>query len=309
MHLVLLCATRRGCHFLQKVTELLPNADLTVFSFQEESWEPPFLQDIREYSLSKGFQFFETRQVEKKSFSQFWESSTIDLMFVASWRYLIPKRIYSRSRLGTFVFHDSLLPEYRGFSPTVWAIMHGQDHTGVTLFEITEGTDAGDIVDQKVVPIGPDEPIAAVIENVTQTYLALLERNLEALSKGTAPRRPQNHQSATYTCRLFPEDHRIDWTASSAAIYNLIRAVGVPYPGAYTQLGGQEMRVWEAKRVSSGRKYIGRIAGKVVEVLPGEGSIVLTGDGSILLTQVQMKGSEIVCAADLLRRVGQTLGR
>ena len=271
MHLVLLCSTRRGYHFLQKVTELSPNADLTVFSFQKESWEPPFLQGIREFSLSKRIQFFETRQVEKKSFGQFWESSTIHLMFVVSWRYLIPKRIYSRSRLGTFVFHDSLLLEYRGFSPTVWAIIYGTNHTGVILIEIAEGTDAGDIVDQKAVPIGPDEPIAAVIENVTQTYLALLERNLEALSKGTVPRHPQNHQSATYTCRFFPEDHRIDWTASSAAIYNLIRAVGAPYPGAFTQLGGQEMRVWEAKRVSSGRKYIRKDRGQGGRSAAGRG--------------------------------------
>lgn len=69
------------------------------------------------------------------------------------------------------------------------------------------------------------------------------------------------------------------------------------------------MRVWAARRVPEGKRYVGKIAGKVVEVLPGEGSIVLTGDGTLLLTQVQVKGDEVACAADVLRRVGQTLGR
>lgn len=150
MHVVLQCATRRGYQFLKKLIELLPDADLTVFSFPEEPWEPPFLKDILELSRSKDFQFVETRQVHNKSLRQFWEGSTVDLMFAVSWRYLIPERIYSRSRLGTFVFHDSLLPEYRGFSPTVWAMINGEDHTGVTLFEMAEATDSGDIVDQEV---------------------------------------------------------------------------------------------------------------------------------------------------------------
>lgn len=309
MHVVLQCATRRGYQFLKKLIELLPDAELTVFSFPEEPWEPPFLKDIRELSGSKGFQFFETRKVHNKSLRQFWEGSTVDLMFAVSWRYLIPERIYSRSRLGTFVFHDSLLPEYRGFSPTVLAMINGEDHTGVTLFEMAEATDSGDIVDQEVLSIGPDETIAPVIERVTQTYLSLLERNLEGLLKGTAPREPQNHQRATYTCRLFPEDHQIDWAASSTAIYDLIRAVGSPYPGAFTLFCGQEMRIWAARRASDGKRYVGKIAGKVVEVLPDEGSVVLTGDGTLLLTQVQVKGDEVACAADVIRRVGQTLGR
>jgi len=69
------------------------------------------------------------------------------------------------------------------------------------------------------------------------------------------------------------------------------------------------VQVWAASRVPDGKRYVGRTAGKVVEVLPGEGSIVLTGDGNLLLTQVQVKGDEVACAADVLRRVGQTLGR
>jgi len=308
MRIALLCATRRGYLFLRRLIQCRPEAELAVFSFREEPWEPPFLDDIRALTEAHGGQFREAHQVGSQSLVSFWESTPLDLMLAASWRYLISPRIYRRPRRGTFVFHDSLLPEYRGFSPTVWAILNGEDHTGVTLFEIAEGVDSGDVVDQERVPIGPDDPIAVVLERVTQTYLTLLERNLDRLLAGTAPRRPQDHARASYTCRRLPEDNRIEWAASTDRIYNLVRAVSAPYPGAYTCLAGRQLRVWSARRMADAPRYVGRIPGRVVEVRPGEGSLVLTGDGALLLTQVQLEGGEAVCAADLLRSVGQTLG-
>src|SRR5690606_18388029 len=124
-----------------------------------------------------------------------------------------PSAIYERARLGAFVFHDSLLPAYRGFSPTVWAIINGEDNTGVTLFHMADDVDSGDIVAQQRVSIAPDETIADVLENVTQAYLSVLESYLPALMDGSAPRIPQEHEAATYTCKRLPEDNAIDWHA------------------------------------------------------------------------------------------------
>lgn len=309
MHIVLLCATRRGYLFLQELVDLVPGEKITVFSFREEPWEPPFMNDIRQFTLARGGQFCEARQVGAPHWTQFWESTAVDLMLAVSWRYIIPAPVYRRARMGTFVFHDSLLPEYRGFSPTVWAILNGEDHTGVTLFEVSGEVDASDIVDQESVPIGPDDTIAVVVESVTQTYLDMLRRNLSSLIDGTANRRPQDQSRATYTCKRLPEDNRIGWASSSDTIYNLIRAVSAPYPGAYTYLSGQRMRVWAARRLESYRRYVGRIPGRVVEVVRGEGSVVLTGDGALLITQVQLEGGVIACASDVLISLSQTLGR
>lgn len=309
MRIVTLCATERGYRFVEKLAELVPQSELVVFSFREEPWEPPYLDDIRELTLAKGGQFFETRRVGSSKWVQFWESSPADLMFAVSWRFMVPARVYKRARLGTYVFHDSMLPEYRGFSPTVWSIINGEDHTGVTLFEIAEGVDEGDIVAQKRVPIGADDSIADVLERVTQTYLDVLEQNLGNLINGNAPRHPQDHSRATHTSKRLPEDNQIEWTASTKSIYNLIRAVSAPYPGAFTYLLGQKIRIWSAIRMSSNRHYVGRVAGRIVEVWPGEGSVVLTGDGSLLLTKVQMEGGEVTCAANILKSLSQTLGR
>ncbi len=307
MRIVVPCATRRGYLFLKKLTELRPESNLTVFSFPEDAWEPPFRDDIRELTLSRNGQFIEARRLDSPSLASWWDSTPVDLMMTVSWRYLIPAAIYKRPRLGTFVFHDSLLPGYRGFSPTVWAIINAEDHTGVTLFEIADAVDSGDVIDQERVPIGPDDTISRVMERVTQVYLALLERNLDGLLDGTAPRFPQDHSKATFTCKRLPQDNLIEWTQPSERIYNLIRAVTAPYPGAYTYLDGKKLVVWSAQRLPEFPHYVGRVPGRVVEICPGIGTVVLTGDSALLLTRVQLEGEEIANASDVLNRITYTL--
>ena len=307
MRIVTLCATRRGYLFIQKLTELLPEIELIVFSFREEPWEPPFLDDIHRLTMTHNGQFFEAKQVGSQRWRHFWETTEIDLMFAISWRYMIPPRVYNKPKLGTFVCHDSLLPQYRGFAPTVWAMINGEDHTGVTLFEIAEGVDEGDIIAQKRIPIGSDDTIAQIIDQVTQSYLDLLEENLGNLLAGTAPRYPQEHSQATYTCKLTPEDVQINWSSSTEQVYNLIRAYGRPYSGAYTFLSGQKLRIWSARRVDQPRHYISRLPGRVVEVRPDEGSIILTGDGLLLVKEVQLENSEPMCASKVLNKLSTTL--
>ncbi len=190
MRIALLCATRRGYRVLERLIRLRPDAELIVFSFREEAHEPPFLDDIQRLAEARGATFYEARQVGASKWTDFWTSTSIDLLLTVSWRYIIPREVYERARLGTFVLHDSLLPAYRGFAPTVWAIINGEDHTGVTLFEIAEGVDTGRIIAQQRVPIGADDTIADVMEHVTQTYLEVLAANLPRLLDA-----PQQHFS------------------------------------------------------------------------------------------------------------------
>ncbi len=307
MHIALLCATQRGYRFLKKLSELRPQDDIIVFSFREDQWEPPFLEDIKVFADSRGYQFIETKRANSPLLADFWASVELDLMLVVSWRYLIPPDIYQKPGLGTFVFHDSLLPEYRGFSPSVWAIINGSDHTGVTLFEIAEDVDSGDIIDQQRVEIQEVDTIADIMEKVTQVYLEILEHNLDNLLSAVAPHTPQDHSSATYTCKRYPEDNQIDWYNNSERIHNLIRAVSQPYTGAFTYLGKKRLYVWSAERITN-LEYIGSIPGRVVKVIPQVGSVILTGDHPLLLTQVQLEHEDIRCAADVLNSINLTLG-
>ncbi len=309
MRAVILCATKRGYQFLERFSELAPDIDLTVISFKEEPWEPPFFEDIRNLTNRLGGQFVQGEFLGSEKWTSFWETTPFDIIILVSWRYYVPKSVYQRARIGAYVFHDSLLPEYRGFAPTVWAIINGEDHTGVSIIEMAEEIDAGNILDQQKVPINPDDTINIVMEEVTEAYLYLLEKNIKGLISGELPYTIQDHTKATFTCKRLPLDNLIDWSASAKQIYNLIRAVTFPYTGAYTYLDGKRLRVWGAKRWSNGKKFVGFVPGRVIEIKSGEGSIVLTGDGALLLTQVQFDDGYVVNASGVLTKLSQTLGR
>jgi methionyl-tRNA formyltransferase len=256
-----------------------------------------------------GAHFIETRNVADSALQVFWEAMPLDLMLCVSWRYLIPRSIYTRPRLGTYILHDSPLPQYRGFAPSVWAIVNGEDCTGATLFAAADKVDAGDIIDQREIPFGPDDTIAEVMEAVTKTYLSIIEESIPRILNGTATAKPQDQSQATFTCKRMPEDNLVDWTEPTMCIHNLIRGVTRPYPGAFTSLFGKRMIVWRARRLSAFPEYVGRVPGRVVQVQKGIGSVVLTGDSALLVTEVQSEGEE-ACRADLvLDRISLTLGR
>lgn len=286
---------------LETLASLAPESPFTVVSFREDSWEPAFLDDIRGLASELGAGFFEARRVAQID----WPALGIDLMFMVNWRYRVPPAVYKQASLGAYVFHDALLPAYRGFSPTVWAIVNGEERTGATLFRVSEEIDAGDIVDQLAVPIGADDVIDGVTERVTAAYVDLLRRNFAALAGGQATLRPQDEGAATYVCRRTPEDNRIDWREPAERIYNLIRAVGAPYPGAYTTVDGKTLRVWRAARVVDPPRYVGRIPGQIIET-GAEGTVVLAGDGAVRLLDVQLDGDPRAVAAHLT--VTRTLG-
>ena len=307
MHIVVLCATNRGYRFAERLFEIGAGHAFTIFSFREDPWEPPFLDDIEALAHQHNANFYETRNVSHKKWDDFWQNTDVDLMFMVSWRYLVPSRIYEQAKIGAYVFHDSLLPKYRGFAPTVWAMINGESETGVTLFEVVDEVDAGDIIDQQSVPIGETDTIADVVEKVTQTYLDLITINLPQFIDGNIQPKPQNHDEATFTCKWTPADSGIDWTQSSQSIYNLIRATARPYPGAYCYLDGKKLTIWSAELQPEPREYVARVPGRVAEIYRGEGTVILTGDSTILLKDVQLEGEAVTNASSILKSPSQTL--
>lgn len=307
MHIVVLCATNRGYQFLERLLELGSDHQFTVFSFREEPWEPAFLDDIQALAERHDATFYESRNVSHKKWTDFWSNNPIDLMFMVSWRYLVPPSIYQLAELGSYVFHDSLLPTYRGFAPTVWAMINGESQTGVTLFEVVEEVDAGDILDQQAVPITQTDTIADVVDKVTQTYLDLITKNFDTLISGQAKLTPQNHDEATFTCKWTPDDALIDWSKSSQEIYNLIRATTRPYPGAFCYLDGQKLTIWSAELQDNPRNYVASVHGRVAEIYKDVGTVILTGDSTILLKDVQLEGEDIVNASHVLKSPSKTL--
>jgi methionyl-tRNA formyltransferase len=299
MHVALACSGRRGLRFFKKLRELIPSDHLTVFSFKEEPHEPPFLDDIRRQAEEFGATFVETRKLTGPKSQTIWNHSPIDILFLVGWRYLIDRATFQLPKLGTYVFHDSLLPRYRGFSPSVWAILNGEDHTGVTLFAIEDEVDSGNIVAQIRIPIGPDEYVGSVVEKVTEGYLQILEQHLPELLQGTAKTFPQDHSQSSYFGKRKLADNGILWSQPSEKIFNLIRAVSRPYPGAFTTWENQPIKIWSACGVIEPEGQF-RIPGEILEIDSNLKAKVATGKGTILLDEIQL-----ACGATL--KAGQVL--
>ena len=159
-----------------------------------------------------------------------------DYIFSFYYRQMIPMSVLNLAKIAPLNMHGSLLPKYRGRVPINWAVLHGETETGATLHVMAEKPDAGDIVAQQAVPIGPDETAGEVFAKVTAAAAATLKGVLAQLLNGEVPRRPNNLSEGSYFGGRKPEDGRIDWTQTAGQVYNLIRAVAPPYPGAFSDI-------------------------------------------------------------------------
>jgi len=232
-----------------------------------------------------------------------------EFALVCGWRTIIDPAISGSMRLGLVAAHDSLLPKYRGFAPINWAIINGETETGVTLFLIGDGeVDSGDIIAREKVAIGPDEYAREVYEKITDATVSLCLRFFADHAEGKVERVKQNEAEATYTCKRSPQDGRIDWTRNDTEVYNLIRALAHPYPGAYCFFNGTEFRV---RRASPGtmrkRNYAGRIPGKVIRI-DSRGIEVLCGSGSLTIREWENAGTGTAgVPSEFVRSIAATL--
>ena len=222
-----------------------------------------------------------------------------DLMLSVYYRNMISPPILALPRLGAFNMHGSLLPKYRGRAPINWAVLHGESRLGMTLHRMVKRADAGAIVDQEGAEIGARDTAEQAFRKVLPCARRVLARQIEALLAGTAREAPQDDAQATYFGGRKPEDGRILWTQTSAQIFNLIRAVTDPYPGAFTDVGAARLMVWWAEADSDATRGRKGAPGEILSVSP---LVVAAGDGALELTKTEWRG-----AAPAPLRVGQIL--
>jgi len=239
-----------------------------------------------------------------------------DLILSFYYRRLLSKELLAIPRLGGINLHGSLLPKYRGRCPVNWVLINGESETGVTLHYMVEKADAGDIIAQRPVPIDMEDTALTLYRKLTTAATELFRETLPLIKAGRAPRIPQDSGSATTFGGRRPENGKINWEWEAPAIYNLVRAVTHPYPGAFTFHEGRKLYLWAASlnhRPSTARlssvevslpKSIDRrpserekaLPGTVEAVEKGKGMLVATGKGSLLVTRAQFEGEDEVSA-------------
>lgn len=209
------------------------------------------------------------------------------LLYSFSYRYLINDSVLALARIGAFNLHPSLLPAYRGRAPVNWMLVNGEREAGVTLHHMVARADAGDVVGQRAVAIDDDDNALSLYRKLIPLGVELIAEMHPRIVTGAAPRIKQDISKGTYFGRRRPDDGRIDWRWPSRRIFNLVRAVTHPYPGAFCFVGGKKLLVWNAK-IADETGNRGE-AGQIVHENP-DGSIeVAAGEGSIIVSRVQFE--------------------
>lgn len=226
-----------------------------------------------------------------------------DAFLVVGWYHMIPRNW--RSLAPAYGLHASLLPDYSGGAPLVWAMINGETKTGISLFQMDDGVDSGPIVGQAEERILDGDTIKTLYSRIEERGLELLKVALPRLATGVADFKIQDESKRRVFPQRSPKDGRIDWTQDAVSIDRFIRAQTRPYPGAYTTLKGESITIWSASRSSESLSH------PVGTVVQDRGKYrVCCGSGIVVLDSLQYRGQDIASPqlVHLLGPGGQRLG-
>ncbi len=252
---------------------------------------------VKEAALELGLTVYQPARVREQSFMDTVRALNPDVIVVSAFGQIIPKALLELPRYGCVNIHASLLPKYRGAAPIQWAVMDGEPVSGVTIMQMDEGLDTGDMLAKTEVPLEPDETGGSLFDKLSRAGADLLIRTLPALEQGTLTPEKQPLESPTAYARMIrKEDGRIDWNLEAEAIERRIRGLN-PWPSAYTELTGKILKIWRAEVLP---KESGQAPGTVTEAGKG-GFCVQTGKGVLRLLEVQLEGKKRMDAQAFLR--------
>ena len=252
---------------------------------------------VKEAALELGLTVYQPSRVREQSFMDTVRALNPDVIVVSAFGQIIPKALLELPRYGCVNIHASLLPKYRGAAPIQWAVMDGEPVSGVTIMQMDEGLDTGDMLAKTEVPLEPDETGGSLFDKLSRAGADLLIRTLPALEQGTLTPEKQPLESPTAYARMIrKEDGRIDWNLEAEAIERRIRGLN-PWPSAYTELTGKILKIWRAEVLP---KESGQTPGTVTEAGKG-GFCVQTGKGVLRLLEVQLEGKKRMDAQAFLR--------
>lgn len=218
-----------------------------------------------------------------------------DIIVVAAFGQILPKEILELPKYGCVNVHASLLPKYRGASPIQKVILDGEKETGVTIMQMAQGLDTGDMLARVKTKILPTDTGESLHDRLAELSGPLLIRTLDAIEAGEVKPEPQDDKKSCYAGMIHKEDGLLDFTESAAALERMIRAY-YPWPGAYTFVNGQQLNIIKAM-ILPGNSI--KKPGTVTSVTP-EGINIQTGDGILTVTELKLQGKKAMPVRDFL---------
>ena len=282
---------------------LRQNAEVAaLITHHDDPGEEIWFRSVAALARKHNIPVHETDEVKDPRWHELVRGYAPQVIFSFMFRRMIAVETLALAPGGAFNLHPSLLPKYRGRCPANWALVNGETQSGITLHEMVRRADAGAIVAQARIPVGPNDNIADLYRKMADAAPGLLAAAVPAIAAGTYPRTAQDETAATKFGGRRPADGKFDWGWPAPRIHNLVRAVAHPYPGAFFEAGGKQVFVWET---ASPRKSVPAPCGTVLGLDPltisaGEGTAIDIIKVQPLGGQEQTGGS-LAAAAGLLK--------
>lgn len=254
---------------------------------------------VKEAALRHNLRVYQPRRLRGEVAEAMLRGVQADVIVVVAFGQIIPPSILNMKPYGCINVHASLLPKYRGAAPIQWAVIDGEKESGVTIMQMDEGLDTGDMLLKGVIPLEEKETGGSLFDKLSALGASLCVEALEKLEKGTLKPEKQGETTTPYAKMLTKEMGDLDWTRPAEELERLIRGLN-PWPGAYTRMEGKILKLWASDADRDGECPAGAACGEIVKV-EKDAVHVACGSGLLKLTELQLQGRKRMDAVAFLR--------
>ena len=279
--IVLTGSVNSSCQTLKKLHEHNMNVVHVFALHPEKSEQVSGYKDLKILAEALGISATYFRDINNNEILQLIEEQQIDIFFVVGLSQIVKPPLLSAPNHGCIGFHPTMLPEGRGRAAIAWTILKNLS-PAVTFFKLDRGADSGPVLVQVPIELDRNEYPLTLIEKIKNTIDVALDEWLPKLKEGKTNPQPQDHSKATYLGVRREEDGCIQWKASAEDVHRLIRASSHPYPGAYSFINGEKIKIYSATL----RPEFTGVSGRVIALEHGN-PVITCAEGAIELGEIQ----------------------
>lgn len=239
--------------------------------------------EVKACALKHGLTVYQPKSLRNDEAMELIKEIAPDCIVVAAYGKILPKAMLDLPKYGCINVHGSLLPKYRGSAPIQWSVINGEKETGVTIMQMAEGVDTGDMLYQKAIPIGIDDTAESMFEKLSDLGGEMIVEALDLLEEGKLTPIKQDETLATHAPMLNKEIAVIDWNKSALEVHNLVRGL-YSWPIAQTTLHGKMLKIY--------RTAVGKGSGEAGTVISTSPLTIACGEGAVVIEELQFEGKK-----------------
>nr|WP_300005797.1 methionyl-tRNA formyltransferase [Tissierella sp.] len=251
---------------------------------------------VKQKALDLGLEVYQPEDVNNRESIEILKEINPDFIVVVAFGQILKKEILDLPKYKCINVHASLLPKYRGAAPINWAIIDGMEESGITIMEMSEGLDTGDMISKVIIPIEKEDDYITLHDKLSKLGAELLVKTLKSIEIGRANMTPQDDKESSYAPMMYKETGKIDWNKKGSDIVNLIRG-SIPWPVAYTSYKGETLKIYKAEAID---KINEGEPGRIIKVTD-QGVFINSKDSTLKVTELQFPNKKRMKVEDYLR--------